>query len=55
MKWREEREGSQSINQIYLVRVDSDTEEAGVGVDQLVDISDPQVPEDRGVVQVGQV
>ena len=46
---------SQRINQIYLVGVDSDTEEARVGVDKLVNISDPQVPEDRGVIEVGQV
>ena len=43
------------INQIYLVRVDSDTEEARVGVDKLVDISDPQVPQDGGIIEVGQV
>ena len=46
---------SEKINQIYLVRVDSDTEEARVGVDKLVDISNPQVPQDRGVIEVGQV
>ena len=39
----------------YLVRVHGNAEEAGVGVDQLVDVSDPQVPEDRGVVEVGQI
>ena len=46
---------SERINQIYLVRVDCDTEETGVGVDKLVDISDPQVPQDGGVIEVGQV
>ena len=46
---------SKRINQIYLVGVDSDTEEARVGVDKLVNISDPQVPEDRGVIEVSQV
>ena len=46
---------SQRINQIYLVGVDSDTEEARVGVDKLVNISDPQVPQDRGVIEVSQV
>ena len=40
---------------LHLVGVDGDTEEAGVGVDQLVDISDLQVPEDGGVIEVGQV
>ena len=46
---------SERINQIYLVRVDCDTEETRVGVDKLVDISDPQVPQDGGVIEVGQV
>ena len=46
---------SERINQIYLVRVDCDTEETGVGVDKLVDISDPQVPQDGGIIEVGQV
>ena len=46
---------SERINQIYLVRVDCDTEETGVGVDKVVDISDPQVPQDGGVIEVGQV
>ena len=40
---------------LHLVRVDGDTEEAGVGVDQLVDIADLQIPEDGGVIEVGQV
>ena len=40
---------------LHLVRVDGNTEEAGVCVDQLVDISDLQVPKDGGVVEVGQV
>ena len=38
-----------------LVRIDSDTEETRVGVDELVDISHFQVPEHRSVIQVGQV
>ena len=42
-------------NSIYLVGVHCNTEEAGVSVDKLVDISDPQVPEDRGIIEVGQV
>ena len=40
---------------LYLVRVDSNTEEARVGVDEFVDVSDPQVPEDGSVVEVSQV
>ena len=40
---------------LHLVGVDGDTEEAGVGVDQLVDISDLQIPENRGVIEIGQV
>ena len=48
--------GHYTINaMLHLVRVDGDTEEAGVGVDKLVDISDLQVPEDGGVIEVGQV
>ena len=38
-----------------LVGVDGNTEEARVGVDQLVHVSDPQVPQHRRVVEVGQV
>ena len=38
-----------------LVRIDSNTEETRVGIDKLVDVSHFQVPEHRGVVQVGQV
>ena len=40
---------------LHLVRVDGDTKEAGVGVDQLVDIADLQIPENGGVIEVGQV
>ena len=32
-----------------LVRVDGDTEEAGVGVDQLINVSDDGVPENAGI------
>ena len=45
--------GTLSIS--YLVRVDRDTEEPGVGVDELVHVANSQVPQDRGVVEVGQV
>ena len=38
-----------------LVRVDGNTEEAGVGVDQLVLVSDNRIPEDTGVPEVGEV
>ena len=45
-----------TINErLHLVGVDGDTEEAGVGVDQLVDISDLQIPENRGVIEIGQI
>ena len=40
---------------LHLVGVDGDTEEAGVGVDQLVDISDLQIPENGGIIEIGQV
>ena len=38
-----------------LVRVDSDTEEAGVGVDQPFDVPLVQVEQDGRIVEVGQV
>ena len=38
-----------------LVRVDGDTEEAGVGVDQPLDISLVQVEQDGRIVEIGQV
>ena len=38
-----------------LVRVDSDTEEAGVGVDQPLNVPLVQVEQDGGVVEVSQV
>ncbi len=49
--------GLKYVNKLdgHLVRVDGNTEEARVGVDELVDVADPQVPEHGGVVQVGQV
>ena len=46
---------SQRINQIYLVGVDSDTEEARVGVDQLVLVPHHGVPEDASITKEGQV
>ena len=38
-----------------LVRVDGDTEETGVGVDQPLYVSLVQVEQDGGVIEVGQV
>jgi hypothetical protein len=40
---------------VYLVGIHSHAKETGVGVDELVDVADPQVPQHGGVVQVGQV
>ena len=42
-------------NPIYLVRVDCYTEESRICVDKLIDISDSQVPQDRGVIEIRQV
>ena len=38
-----------------LVGVDSNTEETRVGVDELIDIADPKVPQNRGIIEIGQV
>merc|ERR1712107_251467 len=43
------------VKRVTLVRVDDHDEEAGVGVDQLGLVAGLQVPEDGGVVEVGQV
>ena len=47
--------GGQGVDGEPLVRVDGDTEEAGVGVDQLVHITDAGVPENAGISEVGEV
>ena len=47
--------GAESVEWIPLVRVDGDTEEAGVGVDQLVLIAHHGVPEDAGVAKERQI
>merc|ERR1719403_543356 len=43
------------VKRVALVRVDNHDEETGVGVDQLGLVAGLQVPEDGGVVEVGQV
>ena len=50
-----EADSSHGVDREPLVRVDSDTEEAGVGVDQTLHVAGLQVEQHRGVVQVGQV
>merc|ERR1712223_787369 len=45
--------GAEGVDGEPLVGVDGDTEEARVGVDQLVDIPDNRVPVDAGVTQEG--
>merc|ERR1719270_1859972 len=47
--------GAEGVDGEPLVRVDGDTEEAGVGVDQLILVSNHRVPEDTGVTKEGQI
>merc|ERR1712045_976605 len=47
--------GAEGVDGEPLVGVDGDTEEAGVGVDQLVLVPHHGVPQDAGVTQVGEV
>ena len=48
-------DGPHGVDWESLVRIDCDTEEAGVGVDQPLDVPLVQDEEDGGVVEVGQV
>ena len=48
-------DGPHGVDWETLVGIDGDTEEAGVGVDQPLDVPLVQVEEDGGVVEVGQV
>ena len=48
-------DSSHGVDGEPLVGVDSDTEEARVGVDQPLHVAHLQVKEDRGVIEVGQV
>ena len=50
-----ELHGAEGVDGEPLVRVDGDTEEAGVGVDQLVLVPDHRVPENAGVPEEGEV
>ena len=50
-----ELHGAEGVDGIPLVRVDGDTEEAGVGVDQLVLVPDHRVPENAGITKEGEV
>jgi hypothetical protein len=47
--------GAERVDGEPLVGIDGNTEEARVGVDQLVDIPDHRVPEDTGITQIGEV
>merc|ERR1719400_2346188 len=47
--------GAEGVDGVTLVGVDGDTEEAGVGVDQLVLVPDHGVPEDASVTEEGEV
>ena len=48
-------DGPHGVDWETLVGIDGDTEEAGVGVDQPLDVPLVQVEEHGGVVEVGQV
>ena len=48
-------DSSHGVDGEPLVGVDSDTEEAGVGVDQPLHVAHLQVEQDGGVIEVGQV
>merc|ERR1719209_958560 len=50
-----ELHGAEGVDGVTLVGVDGDTEEAGVGVDQLVLVPDHGVPEDASVTEEGEV
>ena len=47
--------GAEGVDGVPLVGVDGDTEEAGVGVDQLVLVPDHRVPENAGITKEGEV
>ena len=40
---------------LYLVWVNSNAKESGVSVNQLIDVSDPQIPEDGRVIEISEV
>ena len=50
-----ELHGAEGVDKVTLVRVDGDTEEAGVGVDQLILVSDHGDPEDTSVTEESEV
>ena len=47
--------GAEGVDWEPLVRVDGDTEEAGVGVDELGLVPDHRVPEDASISKEGQI
>merc|ERR1719500_1334078 len=47
--------GAEGVDGVPLVGVDGDTEEAGVGVDQLVLVPDNGVPENAGITEIGKI
>ena len=50
-----ETHGPHGVDGEPLVGVDSDTEETGVGVDELFNVPLLQIEEDGGVIQIGEV
>ena len=50
-----ETHGPHGVDGEPLVGVDSDAEEAGVGVDELLNVTLLQIEEDGGVIQIGEV
>jgi hypothetical protein len=46
--------GALSVDGEPLVRIDGNAEEARVGVDELVLVPDNRVPQDAGIIEVGQ-
>ena len=44
-----------TVNVKHAVRVDGEENAAHVGVDEVAVVSQPQVPEERGLVEVGEL
>merc|ERR1712213_55380 len=47
--------GAEGVDGESLVRIDGDTEETRVGVDELIDISDNRVPQDTGITKISEI
>jgi hypothetical protein len=46
---------TESVNGEPLVRIDGNTEEAGVGVDKLIDVPHYRVPKNTSIPQIGKI